>query len=170
MSLARECPLREAPVAETGCDDVWKRLTLQANQAKAASDAESARSLYRAALAEAERVFGAAASGALPAARALAPMLYNISCHNLAQHLLDEGEEQVAIDLFERAFERLEAAILAPLELDWRISCARHLQVSTAALAEVLIGRGARERVENYVARANAAISALSEIVQTHTS
>ena len=170
MSLASECSVPELPVSGVGVDEAWKKLTTQANQAKRSGDADGARALYRAALVEAERLFEAAAAGALPAAIALAPMLHNIACHNLAQHLLDEGDEAVAIGLFERAFERLEAAILASRELAWRFSCARHLQVSTAALTQALVGRGARERIENYVARANTAISALSEFVRKHPS
>ena len=163
----------EGFAAVAGSDALWKALTQQGNAARASGDAAAARALYEDALAEAERVFATARLGLMPDAAALAPVLYNISCSNLAQHRLELGDAQGALQARERAFERLEqtagdtpaAATPAPLEL--RVSCARHLQVAAAALVEALLERGAYERAEACVRRANAAIFAAVELART---
>jgi tetratricopeptide (TPR) repeat protein len=155
--------------AAAGSDALWKAFAQQGNAARTNGDVAGARSLYEAALAEAERVFEAARLERMPDAAALAPVLFNISCHNLAQLVLELGDAEGSLRLLERAFERLVLTagedIAAPFAL--RTSCARHLQVAAAALAEALLERGARERAEECVRRANAAIFAVVELART---
>lgn len=173
-------------VAEaTGSDALWKALTQQGNAARAQGDAAAARALYEAALAEAERVFETAQGELMPDAAALAPVLYNISCSNLAQHRRELGDAAGALAALERAFERLAqtagdppatsapdavtavtaGATAAPREL--RLSSAKHLQLAAAAFIEALVEQGERERAEACVRRANAAISAAVELART---
>jgi len=152
--------------APAGSDALWKSLTLRANQARERGEQEEARALYEAALAEAEQLFRAA-SGAASEIAAVAPIVYNVSCHNLAQQLLEQDDAAGAASLYERAFDRLERAAAsehAPHSL--RASCARHLQIAAAPLVQHLVEREAREQAQRYLERANVAISAVVELTR----
>ncbi|HTV20508.1 MAG TPA: tetratricopeptide repeat protein, partial [Polyangiaceae bacterium] len=98
---------RDGFAAATSSDALWKALTQQGNAARANGDATAARALYEEALAEAERVFETARLALMPDAAALAPVLYNISCANLAQQRQECGDADAAIAWLERAFDRL---------------------------------------------------------------
>ena len=152
--------------APAGGDALWKSLTLRANQARERGAQEEARALYEAALAEAEQLFRSASDAASELVPVV-PIVYNVSCHNLAQHLLEQGDEAGATSLFERAFDRLEQAAaseLTPLPL--RAGCARHLQIAAAPLVRQLVEQDARTQAQRYLERANVAISAVVELTR----
>jgi tetratricopeptide (TPR) repeat protein len=150
-----------------GCDAAWKLITERANRAHQSGKAAFAFALYQAALTEAERLFEVARRGSEPEASSFAPMLYNISSHNLAELSLQQGDSEAAMAAFERAFERvLEAAAADESPLGLRVSCARHLQIATAALTRFLFERGDRERAEEAARRANEVSSAVVELAR----
>ncbi|WP_266065046.1 hypothetical protein [Brucella intermedia] len=119
-----------------GGDRKWKRLTEQANQAYAQGDIGLARATYEDALTEAERLFDAAqlTSHALPV-----PVIFNISCHNLAELENRNGKADAAESYFRKAFDHLLIAARSPSSpLSLRLACMQHLKHALAMLVQHL--------------------------------
>lgn len=119
----------------------WRRLTRQANAAFQAGDAGAAQRGYDAALSEAARLFDLlAASGANPVPVAA---IWVISCHNLAEAALRDGQPDRAEAHYRAAFDRLLQVardVSAPLGL--RMDCAANLKQATIALVGFLQANG----------------------------
>lgn len=110
----------------------WRTLTEEANALYRGGDTASARKHYEAALSEAERLLDAVAAehDARPA-----PIIYNVSCHNLAELARALGENAEAEAYCRRAYERLLAVARNPASpLELRISCVRNLRNALAEL------------------------------------
>lgn len=132
-------------IAIDGGDRRWKKLTEQANTAYARGDIPCARLGYEEALAEAERLFQAATERP---SRFPAPVIYNVSCHNLAELEDIHGDCHIAEALYLRACDRLQGAASSPATiLAMRIACIQHIKPALAALAQHLQIRGASEDV-----------------------
>ncbi|MDX3928948.1 MAG: hypothetical protein QHC90_24490 [Shinella sp.] len=130
-------------VAIDGGDQRWKKLTEQANMAYARGDISLARSGYEAALAEAERLFEAAMErpGRFPA-----PVIYNVSCQNLAELENRHGDRSKAEAFYRKACDQLHDAARSPAtSLAMRVACVQHLKPALAALAQHLQVHGAGE-------------------------
>ncbi|MGV2066850.1 hypothetical protein [Agrobacterium sp. 22-226-1] len=123
-----------------GGDRYWKRLTERANMAYSQGEISLARGIYGDALAEGERLFTAALE---KPCHYPAPVIYNVSCHNLAELENGEGNQQEAEGLYRRAYERLlEAARSSSSPMAMRVACVQHLKQALAALAHHLRSRG----------------------------
>lgn len=143
--VARAAPSSRPPnlAVIDGGDRRWKRLTEQANNAYAQGDIPLAHAAYIDALSEAERLFTAAIKqpGRLPVA-----VIYNVSCHNLAE--LDErnGDSAAAAAFYRKAYDRLLDTARSPATpLAIRITCIQHLKPALAALVQHLRMHGADE-------------------------
>ncbi|WNJ92245.1 hypothetical protein [Bosea sp. 685] len=116
-------------------DAEWQRLTGAANDAFAAGDRlREALLLYRAAFAEAERLFHAAeiAPSDVPA-----PTIFVVSCQNLAEATRRSEGDEAARAWLRRAFDRLVATAESPrMPLNLRIDCMRDLKIAFLSLAE----------------------------------
>ncbi|MBX3232593.1 MAG: hypothetical protein KIT84_16580 [Labilithrix sp.] len=113
----------------------WKALSAAGNDAFRRGDEREARELYGLAVAEAERLWRLARAGDAVASF-LAPALYTIACHNLAELERRAGDGAASRAWLERAFERLVAAArdgALPLALR-----ARAVQNLKHALAEIV--------------------------------
>lgn len=159
-------PIRmPGPLAVPGDDRRWRHLTEKANRAYSRGDAAEARAIYLRALEEADRLFEAALdrSGALPA-----PVIYNISCHNLAELEERAGDAEAAEHHLRRAYERLvEAARSTACPLDLRVSCVQHLRHALAVLVRHLRRTGAPDQaVDALVSRAHATAFGVLRIAQ----
>ena len=122
-------------VLDTG-DRRWKRLTEQANAAYRQGGIPLARAAYDDALTEAEKLFETAMS--LPASFP-APVIYNISCHNLAELCDKAGEKEQAGAFYRQAYDRLLlAAQSSATPLGMRVSCVQHLKLALAVLIQHL--------------------------------
>lgn len=135
-------------------DDVnWRRITEAANAAYATSDLGRAFDLYRDALDEAERLFArASATGtSVPV-----PVIYNISCHNLAEIAERSGDGAAAEGFLVRAYDKLLSSAASPnTPLPLRLDCTRHLKQALALLIQHLHRRGVPDAtIVNYVERA----------------
>ncbi|MGI6247635.1 MAG: hypothetical protein ACOYJQ_18000 [Pseudochelatococcus sp.] len=125
---------------------MWKKLTAEANRAYVRNDIASARKVYGQALSEAEKLFDAAMTGrGLPPG----PVIYNVSCHNLAELEERQGSQDAAGIYFRRAYDRLmEAAGSPAVPLAQRVSCVQHLKQALAALVRHLHENGGSETGE----------------------
>ncbi|WP_315838223.1 hypothetical protein [Bradyrhizobium prioriisuperbiae] len=134
--------------ARTGDDTTWRRTTEAANAAYATGDLRHAIDLYREALDEAERLFAAASFSSVPV-----PVIYNISCHNLAEIVERSGDEGAAEDFLVRAYDKLLASAASPeTPLPLRLDCVRHLKHALAQLVQHLRRRAAPDaRIARYV-------------------
>ena len=123
-----------------GGDRYWKRLTERANTAYSQGEISLARGIYGDALAEGERLFNAVLE---KPCHYSAPVIYNVSCHNLAELENGEGNHLEAEGLYRRAYERLlEAARSSSSPMAMRVACVQHLKQALAALAHHLRSRG----------------------------
>lgn len=117
-----------------GGDRRWKRLTEQANTAYAQGDISLARAAYDDALTEAERLFEAAMFRPVPFP---APVIYNVSCHNLAELHEKAGKQEEAGAFYRQAYDKLLlAAESASTPLGLRVSCVQHLKHALAVLVQ----------------------------------
>ena len=119
-----------------GGDQHWKRLTERANQLYTQGNISLARTVYIDALAEAERLFDAAIDqpGGLPVA-----VIYNVSCHNLAELAERTGDIRAAEIFYRKAYDRLLDTARSPTTpLATRIACVQHLKQALAVLVRHL--------------------------------
>lgn len=117
-----------------GGDQRWKRLTGQANAAYAQGDILLARAAYDDALTEAEKLFEAALARQVPFP---APVIYNVSCHNLAELHEKAGEREQAGAFYRKSYDRLLLAAQSPsTPLGMRVSCVQHLKHALAVLVQ----------------------------------
>ena len=124
-----------------GGDRRWKTLTETANQTYAQGEIPLARTAYLDALGEAEQLFAAAL---VQSCRFPAPVIYNVSCHNLAELAERVGDSREAEAFYRKAYERLFAAARSPATpLKMRIACVQHLKRTLAALVQHLQSHGA---------------------------
>lgn len=122
----------------------WKRLTEQANFAYAQGDMPLALAIYEEALTEAEKLIDAqlGESETIPV-----PVMYNISCHNLAELFERSGEIRKAEHYYQLAYDRLMRAAQTPATtLPMRISCLQHLKHALAVLVRHLEQQGDPDR------------------------
>ncbi len=143
------------PLASREDDDRrWKRLTEQANAAYAQGDIPLARAAYDDALTEAERLFEAAIgrTSSLPV-----PVIYNISCHNLAELAERLGSAHEAEDYYRKAYDRLLEAALSPVvPLEMRMACVQHLKHALAVLVQhIKSGQETEARIGDIIRRAH---------------
>lgn len=141
-------------------DDNWRRLSEAANHAYAANNLPLAFDLYRGAMEEAERLFALASQNDLSVP---VPVIYNISCHNLAEIAQRSGDENATEDFLIRAYDKLLATAASPgTPLELRLDCIQHLKHALTHLVRGLRQRGASdERVAEYVQRAKTAAFAV---------
>lgn len=119
-----------------GGDRRWKTLTETANHIYAQGEIPLARTAYLDALEEAEQLFAAAL---VQSCRFPAPVIYNVSCHNLAELAERAGNSREAEDFYRKAYERLFAAARSPsTPLQMRIACVQHLKQALAVLVQHL--------------------------------
>lgn len=142
-----------SPPHPAAADQNWRTLTEAANQAYAADDLQSALELYHRALVEAERLFTQALRTAMSIP---VPVIYNVSCHNLAEIARRAGHDDCAEALLMRAYDKLVTAAESPLTpLRLRLDCARHLKQALAILVQHLHRRNIPdERIAACVDRA----------------
>jgi len=138
----------------------WRELTDSANRAYQTGDLQAGRRFYDEALKEAERLFDLAATGvdSFPAA-----VIYNVSCHNLAELLQRSDDPAGAEALLQQAFEKLTHGARSPeTPLPLRIACVQNLQHALAVFVESLTRRGAAEsQIAQVVERARTAAFAV---------
>lgn len=146
-------PLSEAATRYYADDANWRRITEAANATYATSDLGRARDLYRDALDEAERLFARAWVGGTSVP---VPVIYNISCHNLAEIAERCGDKAAAEGFLVRAYDKLLASAASPeTPLALRLDCTRHLKHALTLIVQHLQRRGAPDaEVANYVDRA----------------
>lgn len=146
-------------------DRHWKALTERANHAYAGGDPALARTLYAEALVEAERLFEAAHSKAdgLPA-----PVIYNISCHNLAEIALESGDSDAAHGFYRQAYDRLLGSARSPATpLKLRIACIQHLKHALAVLVRHMQAHDApRESLELTIGQAQDVAFSVFQVAQ----
>ncbi|WP_265975435.1 hypothetical protein [Brucella intermedia] len=123
-----------------GGDRRWKTLTETANHTYAQGEILLARTAYVDALEEAEQLFSAAL---VQSCRFPAPVIYNVSCHNLAELAERFGDSREAEAFYRKAYDRLFAAARSPATpLKMRIACVQHLKQALAALVQHLQSYG----------------------------
>ncbi|WP_439271764.1 DUF2753 family protein [Pseudochrobactrum sp. HB0163] len=146
-------------------DDHWKRFIEQGNQAYAQGDIPLALAAYTDALAEAERLFDAADSnsGSVPL-----PIIFNISCHNLAELFEKSGDVAKAEVYYQMACDRLlEAARCPTTLLDLRIVCAQHLRHALATLIQHLHKHGASsDRIGAIISKVHHAVYTVYQVAE----
>lgn len=146
-------------------DSEWSRLTGAANDAFAGERLCEALTLYRDALAEAERLFRNAeiAGSSVPAAT-----IYVISCQNLAEAARRTGEPDAAERWLLQAFERLAAAAESPATaLSLRLDCMRDLKFAFLNLVEARREDAAfRPEMERLVRRGRAVVACVMGVVE----
>lgn len=142
-----------SPPDPAAADQHWRMLTEAANQAYAANDLQGALEFYHRALEDAERLFALASRTAMSIP---VPVIYNVSCHNLAEIARQAGHDDGAEALLIRAYDRLVISAESPLTpLRLRLDCARHLKQALAILVQHLHRRSVPdERIATYVDRA----------------
>jgi hypothetical protein len=151
-------------VTEGPIDRRWRRLTADANRASCRGDDEKARLLYEDALAEAEAIF-VAAELAPNVEACVAPLLYTIASHNLAELAWRQGEHALASELIAGAFRRLVTvaeSTSAPLLL--RSSCIRNLEPAVAELARDLEQRNLERAAISSLRRARTATALVQSV------
>lgn len=146
-------------------DAEWTRLTGAANEAFRREQFCEALTLYRDALAEAERLFRNAEIVGSPVAAAT---IYVISCQNLAEAARRIDELDMAEKWLLQAFERLAAAAESPATpLSLRLDCMRDLKLAFLNLVE-----GRREDVtfhpemERLLARGRGVVACVMGVVE----
>lgn len=147
------------PSPDASCDGVWRAITQHANEAFESGYDALARALYEAALREADRVLELACIEADVEAMGVAPVLCHISCCNLAELALRQGNVADAGDFLGRSFEVMIATAteeLLPIEL--RAAAVRQLRVATSALVNHHRDRGNEAGCERVLARARAIV------------
>jgi len=71
--------------------------------------------------------------------RVPAPIIYNVSCHNLAELCERAGDKAAAESFYLRAYDRLLAAAQSPsTPIRMRVFCVQHLKHALAVLAQHL--------------------------------
>lgn len=127
-------PPRQA-VVDRG-DELWKKLIAEANRAYERNDIDVARTIYGQALSKAEKLFDTAMTGPgfLPV-----PVIYNITCHNIATLEEGQGNHAAARAYYRRAYDKLmEGAASPTVLLAQRVACVQHLKHALAALVQHL--------------------------------
>ena len=154
-------PPSATPPRDGAADDaIWQAVTVAANAAYVARDLRRALDLYHSALDEAERLFALASKANLSVP---APVIYNISSHNLAEMAAQLGDEDSAEEFLVRAYDKLRASAASPeTPLPLRLDCARHLKHGLALLVQHLHARAAPDaKIATYVEQAQAAAFAV---------
>lgn len=151
------------PALSSG-DRRWKRFTEQGNKAYAQGDIPLALAAYTDALTEAERLFDAAGDWGSVAV----PVIFNISCHNLAELFERSGDAAKAEACYQMACDRLlETARCPSGPLELRIVCAQHLKHALAMLVQHLHRHGADdERIGAIISKAHHAVYAVYQVAQ----
>ncbi|MGO3934281.1 hypothetical protein [Rhodopseudomonas pseudopalustris] len=137
-------------------DDNWQRITEAANAAYVRNDLHRAHELYREALDEAEWLFARAWASGTSGMSVPVPVIYNISCHNLAE-IAERSDSLADAECFlVRAYDKLLAsAASAETPLALRLDCTRHLKHALAMLVQHLKRRRvSNAQIESYVDRA----------------
>lgn len=146
-------------------DGRWKRLIEQGNQAYAQGNIPLALAAYTDALAEAERLFDAADGdrGSVPV-----PVIFNISCHNLAELFEKSGDAAKAEAYYQMACDRLlETARCPTTLLDLRIVCAQHLKHALATLIQHLHKHGAsNDRIGAIISKVHHAVYSVYQVAE----
>lgn len=148
-------------VAKLGADSAanadahWKHLTSIANEAFVEGNLERAKTLYGAALDEAERLFSASIEHPVPVP---ASVIFNVSCHNLAEFFRHVGDNDSCERMLLRAFNRLgETAKTPATRLKQRLVCVEDLKRALIALVAHLKSRQAPvSEIDSYIRRARA--------------
>lgn len=150
------------PKHEADLDARWRALTQAGNQAFAdLADTEALR-LYQEALAVAEQMFEAAQDGGSPL---LAPMAYNISCANVAEAMLRNGDRPGGRRFLLRAFDKLLTAAEAPsTPVALRVNCVRHLRYSFEILSRDFGEEMKHSDINGLVARGIAALREIQSV------
>jgi hypothetical protein len=165
-----EGALPGAPQGVSSCSahvTAWRGLSAEGHRAFDEGRDVGARQLYEQALEEAEQIFAAALLERDAQSMRLAPLLYWISCKDIAQLARRQGDDPTSGIFLFRAFERLARVAeseRAPLEL--RSRCALHLNVVANALARHLGEVGSSATAESLIERANVAIHAVQRLEQ----
>jgi hypothetical protein len=145
-------PSRPAP------DALWRALTRQAHRAFADGQDFRARQLYDEALSEAELVFVAAALPGNGEATYAAPVLYNVSCYNVAELARRQRDPHTEGIYIYRAFERLlRAAESRDTLYELRACAVRHLGVAVETLVAYLVQHDLSETANAHAERARLA-------------
>lgn len=149
-------------------DRRWKKLTAQANAAYAQGDIPLALATYTDALTEANHLFDTAIADndAIPV-----PVIFNISCHNLAE-LFEKSEEMAkAESYYQMAYDRLLTAARCPSGmLEGRISCTQHLKHALAMFVQHLHRQGGcDERIGDIISRAHHVAYSVYQVAQHAT-
>ena len=154
-AAAAMCLSTASPRVRVTDDTVWRRITEAANAAYTGGDLLHAIGLYRDALDEAEQLFARASSSSVSVP---VPVIYNISCHNLAEIVERSGDEIAAEDFLVRAYDKLLASAASPeTPLPLRLDCVRHLKHALALLVQHLHRRAAPDAtIADYVDDAKA--------------
>lgn len=154
--VATASRLSAAPRQDAIADDaVWREATEAANAAYAAGDVPRALALYHQGIDEAERLFALASNNGTSVPIAV---IYNISCHNLAEIAERSGDEAAAEGFLVRAYDKLLASAASPeTALPLRLDCTRHLKHALALLVRHLHRRAAPDaEIASYVDQAKA--------------
>ncbi|UXN04067.1 DUF2753 domain-containing protein [Bartonella sp. HY406] len=120
-----------------GGDQNWQNYTKLANEAFKHGEIEQAVHFYSQAFGEAEILFHAAIAGE---GRDTAPMLYNISCHNLAALEMWRNNRLEADYYYYKAYHQLlDIASAVDTFPNLRLACVQHLKFSLIALVDHLV-------------------------------
>lgn len=120
-----------------GGDQNWQNYTKLANEAFKHGEIEQAQHYYSQAFGEAEILLNAAVAGE---GRVTAPMLYNISCHNLAALEMWRNHRSEADYYYYKAYHQLlDIASNIDTLPNLRLACVQHLKFSLIALIEHLV-------------------------------
>lgn len=146
-------------------DRTWKQLTDKANKAYSASQIPLAEALYRDALEKAEMLFEDESNNdnSIPL-----PVIYNISCHNLAELCEHQGMTEEAARFYKQAYDRLLSTANEPCAaLQLRLSCMQHLKHTLSVLIHFLQRNGAsNEHMGKLIQQAHHTAYRVYQIVQ----
>lgn len=164
-TLTESCPRFAARHHPVQSDQEWKQLTDKANKAYSARQTSLAEALYRDALAKAEMLFNEKAQ---VESKEILPVIYNISCHNLAELFENKGMNLDAEHFYTKAYDRLlKTANEHSAALPLRISCMQHLKHSLSVLIHFLQSNGSdTEQMTRLVQQANHTAYRIYQIVQ----
>lgn len=161
-----------SPQVKVADDAIWRRITEAANATYRSGNFRHAMSLYHDALDEAERLFVKASSSIAflnevefgsheenvskhndSGVSVPVPVIYNISCHNLAEIVERSGDAEATENFLVRAYDKLLTSAGSPeTPLPLRIDCVRHLEHALALLVQHLQRRAAPDaRIASYV-------------------
>ena len=154
-----------SPSSRAVGDRRWKQRTKQANRAYAQGDMALALAAYTDALTEAQRLFDCADTDHDMAS---VPVIFNISCHNLAELFERSGDMSKAEACYQMACDRLLAAARSASEpLALRIGCAQHLRHALAMLVQHLHRHGAGDdRIGAIVSAAHHAVYCVYQLAR----